>query len=53
MDWDTFTQRWNERRLAREAKELRRAERTGRIVFVLTALLAGFIVLQFVWGYMA
>jgi hypothetical protein len=39
MDWDTFVARWNDRRL--------------RIVFVLTALLAGFIVLQVVWGYMA
>ncbi len=53
MDWDTFVTRWNTRRLEREAKELRRAERTAMIVLFASGLLAGFIVLQCVWGWMA
>jgi len=53
MDFDEFFLKGNERRLAREAKELRRAERTAMIVLWVSAALAFFIVLQAVWGWMA
>lgn len=53
MDWDTFIERWNARRLEREAKELRRAERVATVVLWSTAALAVFIVFQVVWGWMA